>query len=58
MKIEGNYAFEAPLDTVWQGLFDPGVLARTLPGCEKLERQGDQFTGESNVQMGPVQGKF
>jgi len=58
MKIEGNYAFEAPLDTVWQGLFDPGVLARTLPGCEKLERQGDEFTGEINVKMGPVQGKF
>jgi len=58
MKIEGNYAFEAPLDTVWQGLFDPGVLARTLPGCEKLERQGDEFIGEINVKMGPVQGKF
>jgi uncharacterized protein len=58
MKIEGNYAFEAPLATVWQGLFDPGVLARTLPGCEKLERQGDEFIGEINVKMGPVQGKF
>jgi carbon monoxide dehydrogenase subunit G len=58
MKLEGNYSFEAPLDTVWQGLFDPEVLARTLPGCEKLERQGDQFLGEINVKMGPVQGKF
>lgn len=58
MKLEGAYAFEAPLETVWQGLFDPEVLARTLPGCDKLERQGDQFTGEINVKMGPVQGKF
>jgi uncharacterized protein len=58
MKLEGTYAFEAPLDTVWQGLFDPEVLARTLPGCDKLERQGDQFLGEINVKMGPVQGKF
>ena len=58
MKLEGNYSFEAPLDTVWQGLFDPEVLARTLPGCDKLERQGDQFLGEINVKMGPVQGKF
>lgn len=58
MKLEGNYSFEAPLDTVWHGLFDPEVLARTLPGCDKLERQGDQFLGEINVKMGPVQGKF
>lgn len=58
MKLEGTYAFEAPLATVWQGLFDPEVLARTLPGCDKLERQGDQFLGEINVKMGPVQGKF
>lgn len=58
MKLEGNYSFEAPLDTVWQGLFDPEVLARTLPGCDKLERQGDHFLGEINVKMGPVQGKF
>ena len=58
MKLEGTYAFEAPLDTVWQGLFDPEVLARTLPGCDKLERQGEQFLGEINVKMGPVQGKF
>lgn len=58
MKLEGTYTFDAPLDTVWQGLFDPEVLARTLPGCDKLERQGDQFLGEINVKMGPVQGKF
>jgi carbon monoxide dehydrogenase subunit G len=58
MKLEGTYSFDAPLETVWQGLFDPEVLARTLPGCDKLERQGDQFLGEINVKMGPVQGKF
>ena len=58
MKLEGSYSFEAPLETVWQGLFDPEVLARTLPGCEKLEREGNQFRGDINVKMGPVQGKF
>ncbi len=58
MKIQGTYSFEAPLDLVWAALFDPEVLAKTLPGCEKLEREGDQFKGEINVKMGPVQGKF
>lgn len=58
MKIQGTYMFEAPLDVVWQALFDPDVLAKTLPGCEKLVREGDQFKGDINVKMGPVQGKF
>jgi carbon monoxide dehydrogenase subunit G len=34
------------------------VLARTLPGCEKLVRENDRFKGDINVKMGPVQGKF
>lgn len=58
MKVQGTYTFEAPLETVWNALFDPEVLARTLPGCEKLERDGNQFRGDINVKMGPVQGKF
>lgn len=58
MKLGGHYTFQAPIDVVWQALFDPEVLAKTLPGCEKLEKQGDTFLGEINVKMGPVQGKF
>lgn len=58
MKVQGTYTFEAPLETVWNALFDPEVLARTLPGCEKLEREGNTFRGDINVKMGPVQGKF
>jgi carbon monoxide dehydrogenase subunit G len=58
MKIQGTYLFDAPLPIVWQALFEPEVLAKTLPGCEKLEREGNQFKGEINVKMGPVQGKF
>lgn len=58
MKLAGSYAFEAPRSVVWAALFDPEVLAKTLPGCEKLEREGDTFKGDINVKMGPVQGKF
>jgi carbon monoxide dehydrogenase subunit G len=58
VKVQGTYTFEAPLDVVWRALFDPEVLAKTLPGCEKLEREGNQFRGDINVKMGPVQGKF
>lgn len=58
MKVQGTYTFEAPLEVVWRALFDPEVLAKTLPGCEKLLREGNQFRGDINVKMGPVQGKF
>ncbi|TNF80138.1 MAG: carbon monoxide dehydrogenase, partial [Acidobacteria bacterium] len=44
---------------VWEGLLDPGVLAATMPGCEKLELVGDnQYEGTLNIKVGPVQGKF
>jgi carbon monoxide dehydrogenase subunit G len=58
MKLEGNYGFDAPLRAVWNALQDPDMLAATLPGCDKLTRDGNQFTGELNVKIGPVQGKF
>lgn len=58
MKVQGSYEFDAPIETVWNALFDAEILARTLPGCEKLEREGNQFRGDINVKMGPVQGKF
>ncbi|HVR97572.1 MAG TPA: carbon monoxide dehydrogenase subunit G [Thermoanaerobaculia bacterium] len=59
MKIQGSHTFDAPRERVWRALLDPDVLARTLPGCEKLERVGENdFQGVLNVQVGPVKGQF
>lgn len=58
MKLSGDYTFDAPLEEVWRALLDPVVLAATMPGCEKLELVGEQYVGELNVKIGPVQGKF
>ena len=59
MKIQGEHTFEAPRERVWRALLDPEVLARTLPGCERLERTGEnEFRGALNVQVGPVKGQF
>ncbi|MFL6201905.1 MAG: SRPBCC family protein [Thermoanaerobaculia bacterium] len=59
MKIQGTHTFEAPRERVWRALLDPAVLARTLPGCEKLERVGENdYQGVLNVQVGPVKGQF
>jgi carbon monoxide dehydrogenase subunit G len=59
MKIQGEHTFNAPRERVWRALLDPEVLARTLPGCERLERTGEnEYRGVLNVQVGPVKGQF
>lgn len=59
MKIQGTYTFDAPRDTIWPMLLDPNVLARVMPGAEKLEEVGDnEYEGTLMIRVGPVQGKF
>ncbi len=59
MKIQGEHTFDAPRERVWRALLDPEVLARTLPGCERLERTAEnEYRGVLNVQVGPVKGQF
>ena len=59
VKIQGEHTFDAPREVVWKALLDPEVLARTLPGAEKLEMVGEnQLAGALDMRIGPVQGKF
>jgi carbon monoxide dehydrogenase subunit G len=59
MKLQGEHTFQASRDTVWQALNDPEILARTLPGCERLTEAGEnRFEGALNIRVGPVQGQF
>ena len=41
MKINGDHTIPHPVDEVWDALLDPGVLVRTIPGCERLETTGE-----------------
>jgi len=59
LRLAGDYIFAADPTTVWEALLDPNVLSRTLPGCERLERVGDNsFEGLLNIQVGPVKARF
>lgn len=58
MKIAGDYRFKLPIRAVWDGIFDPEILAASLPGCESLERDGDVMRGALVIKIGPVKGKF
>jgi carbon monoxide dehydrogenase subunit G len=41
MKITGQNTIPYPVEQVWDALLDPGVLVRTIPGCERLETTGE-----------------
>jgi carbon monoxide dehydrogenase subunit G len=41
MKVSGSATLHAPVEKVYAALNDPAVLVRTIPGCERLERAGE-----------------
>jgi carbon monoxide dehydrogenase subunit G len=41
MRVAGTATLHAPVETVYEALRDPGVLVRTIPGCERLEEVGE-----------------
>lgn len=59
MDMTGSVRIPASRQTVWDGLNDPAVLGRCIPGCEQIERQGDDaFTARVAAKIGPVSAKF
>ncbi len=59
MKLEGTYTMPAPRELVWRSLMDPLVLARSLPGCEKVEPNSDgSFHAELKVGIAAVKGTY
>jgi uncharacterized protein len=59
MTMAGEAVLPAPKDKVWAALNDPDVLKRCIPGCETLERDGDNaFQAVAKVAVGPVKATF
>ena len=59
MKIEGTHKIEAPRDSVFGALTDPAVLQRCIPGCEQMEKTGDnRYNAKLTAGVGPVKGVF
>ena len=55
MILSGSYEFSAPRQRVWELLQDPAVLAKALPGTERLVLAAeDRFEGVMKVSVGPV----
>lgn len=55
MNLNGTFTFNGPRAVVWDLLQDPTVLAKALPGTERLTQTGaDRFEGVMKVSVGPV----
>jgi carbon monoxide dehydrogenase subunit G len=59
LVIEGEERIAAPIEKVWAGLNDPDVLKACIPGCESLEKNGDnQLAAKVVLKLGPIKATF
>ena len=59
MTMTGEATLPAARPKVWALLNDPAVLKACIPGCQSLERSGDNgFVAVGKVKIGPVAATF
>jgi carbon monoxide dehydrogenase subunit G len=59
MKLEGSHQLEASRQRVYEALINPEVLKRCIPGCEKLEKTGDNtYAATLRTGVGSIKGVF
>src|SRR4030065_2500201 len=59
MDISGSYTFTAPPGQVWDLLMDPAAIASCIPGCEKLEPEGeDRYRARLTIALAAITGTY
>src|SRR5271154_2322717 len=59
MTMTGDVTLPADRPKVWAALNDPEVLKASIPGCESLEKTGDNgFAAVVKTKIGPVSATF
>jgi uncharacterized protein len=59
MTMNGAVTLPADRQTVWEKLNDPEVLKACIPGCQTLDRAGENgFTAVAKIKVGPVAATF
>lgn len=59
MHMAGEQRIAASRQRVWEALNDPEVLKQCIPGCQSLEREGeDKLNAVAEVKIGPIGARF
>jgi carbon monoxide dehydrogenase subunit G len=59
MKIDATYEIKAPRERVYAALVEPEILQRAIPGCESLEKIGeDTYSAVLKAGIGSIKGTF
>ena len=59
MTMTGEVRLPANRETVWQALNNPEILKVCIPGCQSLERTGENgFAAVAKLKIGPVSATF
>ena len=59
MTMHGEINVPASRQKVWDALNDPEVLKQCIPGCQALEKTGDNaFSATAKIRVGPVSATF
>ena len=55
LSIEGSFDFDARVESVYEALLDPSIMASAMPGSQRLDRIApDQYRGIMKAGLGPV----
>jgi carbon monoxide dehydrogenase subunit G len=59
MKVTGSVSIAAPVPDVWKALRDPAVLARTIPGCQRLDEVApDKYAMTIRAGVASIKGTY
>ncbi|WP_369257092.1 SRPBCC family protein [Geodermatophilus amargosae] len=59
MNLDGSAVLHGSPEQVWTVITDPAVLARTIPGCQTLQRTGeDEYRMDVAVGVGAIRGTY
>jgi carbon monoxide dehydrogenase subunit G len=59
MEMTGEQLIPATQADTWAALNDPEILKACIPGCETIEKSGDnEYTVQMTARVGPVSAKF
>lgn len=59
LEMSGEYVLPKDRETVYAALNDPEMLKKCIPGCEELNKEGDNaFSAVVKMTIGPVSARF